>query len=51
MKITDFATEITKKETGAKQISVAQVAEVLKLVNKQLWGIPYILIKAKGKVK
>lgn len=53
MKINEFASKITKLEGGKQNLTVAQVSEVLKLVNGQLWGIPYWLIKAKksaGKV-
>jgi len=49
MKITDFSTKITKTEGGEVNLSVAQVSEVLKLINKALWGIPYILIRLKLK--
>ena len=49
MKITEYTHWLTRREGGAKSVDVAQVAEVLKLINKDLWGIPYILIKLKGK--
>lgn len=51
MKIIEFATEITKLEAGKTQVSVAQVSEVLRVVNKLLWGIPYLLIRLKRKAK
>lgn len=47
MKITDYVSDLTKREGGSKQLDVAQVAEVLKLINKDLCGIPYALIKMK----
>lgn len=47
MKISDFASMVTKLEGGKQNLTVAQVSEVLKIVNGQLWGIPYWLIKAK----
>lgn len=47
MKINEFASMITKIEGGKKNLSVAQVSEVLNLVNKKLWGIPYLLIRVK----
>lgn len=50
MKITDFAAHITRIEAGKRQIDVAQVSEVLKIVNKELFGIPYLLIRLKGTV-
>ena len=45
MKITEYASDLTKREGGAKSVDVAQVSEILKLINKDLWGIPYFLIK------
>jgi hypothetical protein len=45
MKIIDFASEITKKEGGNVNVTIAQVSEVLRLINASLWGIPYLLIK------
>lgn len=48
MKINDFASQVTRIEAGEKQLNVAQVSEVLKIVNSQLWGIPYFLIRIKG---
>lgn len=47
MKIVDFNTRITKLEGGTVNLSVAQVAEVVRLVNKALWGLPYLLIRIK----
>lgn len=45
MKINEFATVVTREEGNKESLSVAQVSEVLKIVNKKLWGIPYVLIK------
>jgi len=45
MKITDFAVEVTKLEGGKKQINIAQVKEVLKVINKLLGGKLYKLIR------
>lgn len=50
MKINDFASEVTRREGGEKQLTVAQVSEVLRIVNAMLWGVPYLLIRAKGNV-
>lgn len=44
MKISEFATEVTKTEGGKKEITVAQVSEVLRIINDKLFGIPYFLI-------
>ena len=49
MKITEFASEVTKKEGLKESLTVAQISEVLKIVNSMLFGIPYILIKLKRK--
>ncbi len=47
MKIVEFASEVTKKEGLQESLTVAQVSEVLSIINKMLWGIPYMLIKMK----
>ena len=49
MKIIAFAVKITEIEDGKTQVSIAQVLEILKLINAQLFGIPYFLIKIKKK--
>lgn len=49
MKITDFVSSVTKEEGLKESVKVAQVAEVLKIVNKRLFGIPYLLIKLRRK--
>lgn len=43
--IRDFTSHITRLEGGKKKISVAQVAEVLKLVNKETQGEFYKFLK------
>ena len=45
MNINDFAVKVTKKEGGKKSISIAQVKEVLKIVNDLLKGELYKLIR------
>jgi len=45
MNINDFAKEVTLEEGGKKSISIAQVKEVLKIVNKLLSGNLYTLIR------
>jgi len=49
VKINDFASKVTLEEGGAVNLTVAQVSEVLAIVNKLLWGIPYALIKLRRK--
>lgn len=49
MKIIEFAVKITEIEAGKTQVSIAQVLEILKIINAQLFGIPYFLIKIKKK--
>ena len=49
MTINQYTSDLTKREGGKQSLSVAQISEVLKLINKDLWGIPYLLIKLKGK--
>lgn len=49
MKITDYTADLTRREGGRVLLDVAQVAEVLKLVNKDLLGIPYFLIRLRRK--
>lgn len=46
MKVTVFAKEVTKQEGLKKQISIAQVMEVLRVVNKLLGGALYKLIRS-----
>ena len=45
MNINDFAVKVTKLEGGKKSISIAQVKEVLKIVNGLLKGGLYKLIR------
>ena len=45
MNINDFAKEVTLEEGKKKQISIAQVKEVLKIVNTKLDNRLYKLIK------
>ena len=47
MKVTEFVSEVTRLEGGAVNLPVAQVAEVVKLINDNLFGIPYMLIRMK----
>lgn len=45
MSITQFATKVTKLEGKRISISVAQVSECLKIVNKLTGGILYAVIR------
>ena len=45
MKINDFAKEVTLQEGMRISISIAQVKEVMRIVNKMLCGNLYALIK------
>jgi len=45
MKVTDFTSKVTRIEGGKVRISVAQVAEVIKIANKLLCGKLYKLIR------
>ena len=45
MKITDFAKKITQYEGMKKQVNIAQILEVLKVLNKLLDGDLYKLIR------
>ncbi len=45
MKINDFASEITKLEGLKKNLTVADVKEVLRLIDKKLCGEVYKMIK------
>ena len=47
MKINELCSIVTLEEGLKESVSIAQVKEVLKIVNKHLWGIPYLLIKIK----
>jgi len=47
MKITQFAKLVCKKEKGKKQIDIAQVMEILKVVNELLDDCLYTLIEWK----
>ena len=48
MKINRFVVKIAEMEGGKVNLSVAQISEVLKIINGLLWGIPYTLIRLKG---
>jgi len=45
MKITDFAKKVAKLEGKKKEISIAQISEVLKVINTLFAGEFYKLIR------
>lgn len=45
MNLNNFAKEIAKSEGLKKEVDIAQIKEILSIINKKLWGIPYILVK------
>ncbi len=47
MKINDFAVKVTQKEGGKKQVSIAQIKEILKVVNSLVCGELYKIIRKK----
>ena len=47
MKVTDFARKITLEEGLKESVSIAQVKEILKIINQQTDGQLYKLIREK----
>ena len=47
MKITDFASEVALEEGKKKEVNIAQIKEILKVINCLLDGEFYKLIRAK----
>jgi hypothetical protein len=45
MRITDFAKKVTLGEGLKKQVNIAQILEILKVINKLLDGVLYMLIR------
>lgn len=45
MKITDFAKRVALKERGKKEVNIAQIAEILKVINTLTKGVLYAAIK------
>ena len=45
MKIDDFAKRVAMEEGKKKEVNIAQIKEILKIVNDLLWGELYNLIK------
>ena len=49
MKITDFAVEVTKLEGKKKQVNIAQIKEILKVINILTCGELYKIIRMTDK--
>jgi len=45
MKVSDFAVEVSQLEEGKVQVDIAQIKEVLKIVNFLTSGVLYKIIK------
>jgi hypothetical protein len=45
MKITRFAHIVSTHEKGKVQCSIAQISEILKIINKKMGGVLYVVIK------
>ena len=45
MKVTDFAVKVAELEGKKVSISIAQISEVLKIINKLTGGVLYAVIK------
>jgi len=45
MKINDFAVMVAKHEGNKKQVNIAQISEVLKVINALTGGVLYAIIK------
>ena len=48
MNINQFAKQVTLTEGMKESVSIAQVKEILSIINRMLWGIPYMLIRIKS---
>lgn len=46
MKVSDFAVRVAREEGKKKQVSIAQILEILKIVNKLTQGALYKWIRA-----
>lgn len=45
MTITQFAKLVSKEEGLKKEVNIAQIMELLRIINKALYGIPYLIIR------
>jgi hypothetical protein len=50
MKVSDFAVEVTKEEGKKRQVSIAQVNEILRVINDLTHGDFYRLVQGLDKV-
>ncbi len=46
MKITEFAVRVSEKEGKKKQVNIAQIKEILKIINDLVGGTLYEIIRA-----
>ncbi len=46
MNINEFAVLVAKKEGGKKQVNIAQIKEILRIVNKEVRGELYKMIRS-----
>lgn len=46
MKITEFAEKVARREGKKKQVNIAQILEILKIVNKLTKGVLYSAIRS-----
>ena len=45
MNINEFAKKVALQEAGKKQVNIAQIKELLKIINQKTSGILYSVIK------
>lgn len=45
MLITEFARKVSKQEGLKEEVNIAQISEILRVVNKLTFGILYIFIR------
>lgn len=48
MKINEYRDDLTRREGGEEQVTVAQIGEILKKINEDFCGVLYILIWLRG---
>jgi len=45
MNINEFARNVTIEESGKQEVSIAQVKEILRIINKLTGGVLYLVIR------
>ncbi len=45
MNINTFAVKVAKLEKGKKEVNIAQIKEILKIINKLTYGVLYLVIR------